>query len=445
MPQRNLFLLILLSLICFACFLRADKQGRLISHVMNLVEHQYYCPGQDSPVERNTLTQKALSGMLRSLDTYSGYLPPEAFEKMNESLDQKFAGIGAEILINPKTRTLTVCALIYGSPAVQAGILPGDQILAINGETTQGLSASQAADRLRGTPGTIVSLKILHPSQPKPMEIDVDRRVISTPSVVGDRRLSDGRWTYFLPETNGVAYVKLTGFGQRTAQEMASIIPALLKKGMKGLIIDLRDNPGGTLNGAVGVCDLFVNKNDLIVSIHSRSKTDPLCASEGTKYRTFPIAVLINGESASASEITASCLQDNAGKIDANGVKLNAAIIGSRSFGKGTVQDMYYLTEGQGAVKITVAGYVRPNGKNIHRNEQTQKTDQWGVKPDPGYEVELSEQENKALIRWHNLRSMAVDMSVSGETSPSVNPSTVDKCIKKAIDYIHLIQSGSGG
>ena len=387
------------------------------------------------PIDRDLLTQDALNGMLNSLDPYSGYLPPVDYSKMNESLEQQFAGIGAEIVIHSQTRALAVGALIYGSPAQQSGLLPGDQILAINGESSQGLLPSAASSKLRGAAGSVVSLRVLRRNQKEPVEFDVERKIISTSSILGDRRLSDGRWTYFLQNAYGIAYVKIIGFGMRTPSELGALIPSLQKKGMKGLIIDLRGNPGGTLNAAVGVCNLFVPENEVIVSIKSRTGIKSIKAEKGEKFRSFPVAVLIDSLSASASEITAACLQDYASQVDENGMKLNVVLIGQRSFGKGTVQDMYSLMENQGAIKITIAGYVRPNGKNIHRNEQTQLTDQWGVKPDAGYNIEQSKDALTALARWRSLRALSIDNSKPGDNPPFGNPALYDPCVKKALDY----------
>ena len=437
MPKRNLILLIVLSIICFTCYVRADRQGLLLTYILNLVENQYYYPGDELPVTKTELFQRSANGMLRSLDPYSAYLPPEAFDKMSETLDQRFAGIGAELALVPKTKALTVTALIYGAAAHKAGLTPGDRITAIDGQPTQGKSVSDAVKQLRGHPGEVVHLTVSRDGSDKPITIDVTRSIVATATAVGDRRRKDGQWDYFLPNSNGIAYIRITGFGFKTAKEIAVLVPFLLKKGMRGLILDLRGNPGGTLNSAVDLCNLFVPENDLIVSIHSRTTVREIRAENGDKFRSFPVAILIDGQTASASEIVSSCLQDSSGKSAPDGSVMNVKVIGSRSFGKGAVQDMFSLPQGEGAVKFTVAGYVSPSGKNIHRFPDAKPTDQWGVSPDEGYEVELSKTDKAKLRKWRTLRSMTIDLSVPGDDPPFGDPAQYDPCVKRAIEFLN--------
>ena len=408
---------------------------------MNLVENQYYYPGDDSPKTKDDLFNLSLNGMLNSLDPYSAYLPPVDYDKMNETLDQRFAGIGAELALAPKTKALTVTALIYGSAAQKAGLKPGDEILTIDGNSTKGKSVSQAVEQLRGRPGEVVALSVQRAGAETPVTIEITRSIIATASAVGDRRLTDGQWDYFLPDSEGIAYIRITGFGFQTAKEMARLIPALLKKGMRGLIIDLRGNPGGTLNSAVELCNLFVPENDVIVSIHSRTSVRDIRAQKGDKFRSFPIAILIDGQTASASEIVSSCLQDSSGKTAPDGSTLNVKVIGSRSFGKGAVQDVFTLTPDQGAVKFTVAGYVSPGGKNIHRFQNAKSTDQWGVMPDEGFKVELPAKDASKLQYWRKLRSMSIDMSAPGDDPPFGDPAQYDPCVKRALDFLNSSNS----
>ena len=183
------------------------------------------------------------------------------------------------------------------------------------------------------------------------------------------------------------------------------------------------------------LCNLFVPENDLIVSIHSRTSVREIRAESGDKFRSFPVAVLIDGQTASASEIVSSCLQDSSGKSAPDGSVMNVKVIGSRSFGKGAVQDLFSLPQGEGAVKFTVAGYVSPSGKNIHRFPDATPTDQWGVMPDKGYEVELSRKDEAKLHKWRTLRSLAIDLSVPGEDPPFGDPAQYDPCVKRALEF----------
>ena len=402
---------------------------------MDLVQRKYYTPGLDESIKREKLKEYSLTGMMRTLDPYSAYIPPQEKVKMQESLDQAFAGIGIEIIIDPKTQALTVASIFPGAPAANAGIRSGDLLLMINGESTQGFSVNHARQKLRGGPGTVLTLKALHSGQREPTDIEIVRQVIPTHTVIGERRRSDGHWNYYLPKHPQYAYLKISNFGQRTAEEIAWLLPQFVNRGLKGLILDLRDNPGGTLSSAVALCNLFVEKNSLIVSIHSKSSIEEFRAEGGAKYRNFPIAVLINGESASASEIVASCMQDYANKSASDGSVLRVATIGSRSFGKGTVQDINDLDRNQGAIKLTIASYRRPNGKNIHRNAETQQTDQWGVKPDAGQEINLTEEQEQQLRRWRNARGMSFDASLPGDWPVNSDPEVTDKGIAKAVEF----------
>ena len=441
MPKRNLILLIVLTIICLTCYVRANRQEHLMSHVMNLVENNYYHPGNTSPITKDKLLHSALSGMLKSLDKYSAYLPPLAYDKMSETLDQRFAGIGAELAFVPKKNALMVTTLIYGSPAQKAGLKPGDKILAINGNSTQVKSDSYSPELLRGHPGEVITLSVQRAGADKQIDIEITCGIIATSYAVGDRRLMDGRWKYFLPElkafpiAKNIAYIRITGFGFQTAKEMSRLIPSLLKKGMRGLIIDLRCNPGGTLNSAVDICNLFVPENDVIVSIRSRTSVRDIRARKGDKFRSFPIAILIDRHTASASEIVSSCLQDYSGKTAPDGSTLNVKVIGSRSFGKGAVQDVFSLTPDQGAVKFTVAGYVSPSGRNIHQFPNDKETDQWGVLPDEGYEVKLSDNDIIKQQYWRKLRSMSIDISVDGDDPPFGDPALYDRCVQRALEF----------
>ena len=435
MPKRNLILLVVLMIVCFSCYVRADRHGRLLTHIKRLVESEYYYPGDESPITGDALFEHAAGGMLRYLDPYSNYYPPEAFNKVTETLDQRFAGIGAELAVAPSTKAIIVSALIYGSPAQKAGVLPGDHIVAIDGQTTQNETLSQVIQRLRGEPNQIVKLQVQRAGTEKPIDFEVKRAIVSTASAVGDRRLENGQWEYFLPNSDHVAYVRIIGFGFKTAKELSTLIPWLLSRGMRSLILDLRDNPGGTLASAVEMCNLFVPENELIVSIRSRKKVQNIKAEQGDKYRSFPIVILINGQTASASEIVSSCLQDSADKPAPDGTTLNVKIMGSRSFGKGAVQDMFSLPAGYGAVKFTVASYVSPNGKNIHRFPDAKPSDQWGVLPDEGFEIKMTPNEEKKLQQWRRLRSMSVDISAPGSDPPFGDPVLYDPCIKRALEW----------
>jgi carboxyl-terminal processing protease len=209
------------------------------------------------------------------------------------------------------------------------------------------------------------------------------------PSVLGDRRRPDGHWDYLIDPDKKIGYIRITSFIQKTADELKAALDELKEKGMKALILDLRDNPGGLLSSAVEVSDLFIAKGK-IVSTKGRNTPEKVYeAEEDGTFRGFPMAVLVNEGSASAAEIVSACLQDHG----------RAVVVGQRSFGKGSVQNILDLEDGNSVLKLTVATYWRPSGRNIHKFKDAKDSDDWGVTPNPGMEVKLTPEEHLAWIR----------------------------------------------
>ena len=315
-----------------------------------------------------------------SLDPYSGYIRPRDYQHLLEGLDQEFGGIG--ILVEPhrETRRLMVMTPLVDTPAFRMGIKAGDLILKVNDHDTLGMTLRQAVELMRGKPGTTVRLSVLHVGAKEPVELTIERAIIPIESALGDTRNPDGTWDYRLHANPRIMYVRLTTFGEKTAKELTKIL-----KGHKvdALILDLRDNSGGLLSAAVATCDMFLDQGN-IVSTRGRSgrqnrsfEAEPDLLLD----RRVPVAVLINNLTASASEIVAACLQDHG----------RAKIVGQRTYGKGTVQNMLELEGGKAALKLTTASYWRPSGKNIQRPRKGQPDGDWGVRPDPGFEVVLTD------------------------------------------------------
>ena len=229
----------------------------------------------------------------------------------------------------------------------------------------------------------------------------ITREWVHVETVLGDRRKSDDSWDFMLDHDKHIGYIRLTAFSRDTAQDLKKALVELRKEGLKGLILDLRFNPGGLLNSAIEVSDLFIAKGR-IVSTKGRNTPERVwdAQKEGT-FEGFPMAVLVNHYSASASEIVSACLQDHK----------RAAVIGERTWGKGSVQNVIELEGGKSALKLTTASYHRPSGKNIHRFPDAKETDEWGVMPDAGYEVRLSRR------RWSGwLKTAATATSWSANT-----------------------------
>jgi carboxyl-terminal processing protease len=318
----------------------------LFGNVLDTVERQYV-----TPVDDKKLIQAALNGMLTSLDPHSDYLPPQAFNEMQDDTRGEYGGLGLEI--TSEEGVVKVISPIDGTPAAKAGIKPGDYITAVNGQTVLGLSVNDAVKQMRGKVGETVTLTIAR-EKTDPFDVKLTREIIQPKSV-----------TYHAEGDYG--YLRLSGFNEKATSETRAAIDDLRAKNphLKGLVLDLRNNPGGLLDQAVGVSDLFLNGGE-VVSQRGRDPHDieRYNARPGAKIGNLPVVVLINSGTASAAEIVAGALQD----------RRRAEIVGLTSFGKGSVQTVIPLRGGlDGAVKLTTARYYTPSGRSI------QKT---GIEPD---------------------------------------------------------------
>ncbi len=314
------------------------KNLKLFTDVIRLIEKNYV-----ETVDKEELIQKAIQGMVRSLDPHSSFLPPKAFEELQVDTHGEFGGIG--IVITMKDGILTVVSPIEGTPAYQAGIQAMDRIIKVDGEPTQDMELWEAVSKMRGEEGTRVTITILREGESEPIDFPLVRDTIPIESVKA------------IMIEPGFGYIWLTNFRDNTTDDLIAALEDFKsnKTPLKGLILDLRDNPGGLLNQAVSVSDLFLDSGD-IVSIKGRGEASikTYNANSNVSYTSFPMVVLINGGSASASEIVAGALQDNK----------RALILGTVSFGKGSVQTVESLRDGYG-LKYTIARYYTPMGKSI--------------------------------------------------------------------------------
>ena len=311
---------------------------RTFAEVMDRIKAAYV-----EPVSDKTLLENAIKGMLSNLDPHSAYLEPEAFAELQESTSGEFGGLGVEVGI--EDGFIKVVSPIDDTPASKAGIQPGDLIVKIDGQPTKGLSMMEAVDKMRGKAGSLVVLSIVRDGG-RPFDVKLTRAVIKVKSVKS--QLLDG----------GYGYVRISQFQINTGEEVGKALTKLRKdngKKLSGLVLDLRNNPGGVLQAAVEVADHFL-KSGLIVYTEGRLanselrfNADPRDESEGV-----PMVVLINGGSASASEIVAGALQDHK----------RAVLMGTDSFGKGSVQTVLPLNNDR-ALKLTTALYFTPNGRSI--------------------------------------------------------------------------------
>jgi len=335
--------LIAFSMLVFSQQVFADTEEtyeglKLFTDIISLVEDNYV-----DPVDTKELIHSAIQGMIRSLDPHSSFMPPEAFEELQIDTHGEFGGIG--IVITMKKGILTVVSPIEGTPAYRKGIQAGDRIVKVDGDPTKDMEMWEAVKKMRGKKGTSVIITIARDGEEKPFDVEIVRDIIPIESV---------RSASF---DDGYGYIWVTNFREKTVDDIIDTLDELKSKTnqFKGLILDLRDNPGGLLDQAVKLVDLFIDEGN-IVSIKGRSEenTKEFDAHSTNTEPDYPIVVLINSGSASASEIVAGALQDHK----------RALILGIASFGKGSVQTVEPLRDGYG-LKYTIARYYTPNGRSI--------------------------------------------------------------------------------
>ncbi|HEY1583559.1 MAG TPA: S41 family peptidase [Chthoniobacterales bacterium] len=304
-------------------------------------------------VSYHDLIYAAMRGMLSSLDPHSSFMDPDDFKDMQDDTRSRFNGLGVEVAV--KDGLLTVVTPMEDTPAAKAGILAGDQILKINGSSTEKLGLQEAIDVLRGEPGQKITLTILRPSTKEIKDYALERKEIKVESVKGARLLA--------PELTGpfkVGYVRIVQFNEPTAEEFAHTLDGLQKQGMQALVLDLRNNPGGLLNSAVDVLGQFLPPNTKVVSTQGRAssqKHDYSTPGSVKERSRFPLVVLVNEGSASGSEIVAGALKD----------LHRAIVVGETTFGKGSVQNVMQMPDGS-ALRFTTAKYYTPSKTIIQGN-----------------------------------------------------------------------------
>ncbi|GIL18832.1 MAG: peptidase S41 [Oligoflexia bacterium] len=380
--KKHLKLAIFTTILCLSGYgltkldfdvLKAEAQDRYVelqnfSKVLNIIQ-QYYV----DDVDTKKLIYGAIKGMLRELDPHTNFLPPDIFKDFETETSGEFGGLGIEISV--QNGVLTIISPIEDTPAWEAGIKAGDKIIAVDGKSTKGLSLVEASQLMRGKKGSKTILTIVREGQDEPKDIHIVRGSVKIRSV---------KPTDF---EDGFVYVKITSFIENTSKDLEKALQDTEKKygTVKGLILDLRRNPGGLLDQAVRVSDLFIPEGPIVSTIGRDQKNKEVTmASKKAKYTNFPIIVLMNEYSASASEIVAGALQDNK----------RAIIMGEKSFGKGSVQSVIKLGDGSG-LKITVARYYTPSGRSIQAE---------GIQPDIEVEEVDAEAFGKAVIKTKGSR-----------------------------------------
>ncbi len=397
--MRKLFIPIVASIFFFAGFLtgvsktvsKEDEYSylKLFSDVLSLVKENYV---QEPSIKK--MIYGALSGMMTSLDPFSAFFPPEKYREFMQETEGEFGGIGIEISME-KGRPIVV-APIEGTPAFKVGLRAGDIIIAVDGEDTFGKSLLEIVKQIRGKPGTVVKLTIMRKGADKPFTVDITRAIIRIESV-----------KYVKYEDIG--YVKLIQFQHYTSRDLRKAIRDLLSQNVKGLIIDLRNNPGGLLSEAVKVSDLFLDEGKLIVYTKGRRDEDRYYSkSMPVVPEGMPVVVLINKGSASASEIVTGALKDHR----------RAVVVGEKSFGKASVQNIIPLEDGS-AIKLTVAYYYTPKGQLIHKK---------GIEPD--VKVKMDDK------TWEKLSETIRKLKIEGNGNKVILLPDIDIQLRKAIEIL---------
>ena len=383
------------------------RELNLFGDVFERVRADYVEKPDDSK-----LVESAINGMLAGLDPHSSYMDPKSFRDMQVQTRGEFGGLGIEVTM--EDGLVKVVAPIDDTPAAKAGVMANDVITHLDDEAVQGLTLNQAVDKMRGPVNTKIKLTIMRKGADKPIEVSIVRDIIRVKSV---------RWH---PEGGDVGYIRITQFNEQTTDGLKQAINDLNAQlgadKIKGYVVDLRNNPGGLLDQAISVSDTFLEKGE-IVSTRGRNpeETQRFNARPGDMTKGKPVIVLINGGSASASEIVAGALQDHK----------RATLIGTRTFGKGSVQTIIPLGAGNGALRLTTARYYTPSGRSIQAK---------GISPDievlqdvPDNLKAQTDSKGEASLRGHLKAEGAEETGSQSYVPPNESD---DKAIKMALDLL---------
>ena len=364
-----------------------DQLPALLDEMVKQIEQNYI-----QEVDRSELLETAIRAIIGKLDTRGGLgflrtndmelLGTNEVSEMNVGIEQQIAGIGAILKVE---KGEVVAMPMRGSPAIKAGLKPGDTIVRVNDAEVPQNQLAQTVKSLRGAAGSLVRVTVGRQGTEELLTFNVTRGTILLPSVKGHHYRDDDRWEFMLDEARKIGYVRITQVGRQTPGELEVALKDLHARGMKGLILDLRGNPGGVLAEAIAVADMFV-ENGTIVTVKSRSEEKVHSAKAENTYSGFPMVLLVNRQTASAAEVIAGCLQDHQ----------RAMVVGERTYGQAIVRSLFPLKTG-GALKLPVAAYYRPSGKHVNRYPGATEADEWGIKPDADCEIVFTDDEMERL------------------------------------------------
>ena len=418
---------LLLALLAFQIPHGLAQRDNDYAFVRTLVDiHRQVTNNYVEAVDQQKLEEGAIKGMMGQLDPFSVFVPPAQQEDFDRMLEGSFKGVGIQLNQLPDGR-IEVVTPIDGSPAFKAGVEAGDIILKANGDTLDGLSLDDVIKKIGGRLGSTVTLRVKHTTGEE-VDLTMTREEIVVPTVKGFSRKADNSWDYYVCDNPKIAYIRITQFTPDTAQKVKDALTPLMGDAIKGLIMDLRWNPGGRLDEAEKLVNLFIN-HGVIVSTKGRNRPETIATahSDTFTFPDFPMIVLVNEHSASASEIVSGSLMDNK----------RAVVVGTRSYGKGSVQELIPLEGNSGELKLTVAYYYLPSGRLVHRKKDS--TD-WGVDPqivvpmDDATEARVMRERYEAEIFHRPTPKTSTHPATDASSQPTTQP--LDTQLQAAINAL---------
>jgi carboxyl-terminal processing protease len=408
----------------------------LVVEVMHEVDQKFI--RELTPEQKRKLVNDMINGGLERLDEYSQFYDVDEYARFDKETRGEFGGVGIIIETDRKTGAWMVASPVPGTPAYEAGVLAGDLLLKVDGNPTDAMRREELIKAVQGPPGTPITLTVLHEGSKNGVDITITRAKIESPSVMGDKRKDDNplEWDFFVDKQAKIAYIRLVAFNEHSVSDLKKAVEQVQSEGATGLILDLRDNPGGLLTQAVEIADLFMESGPIVSTLDRYGKgrrweakapgTVMLPAAE------HPMAVLVNRNSASASEVVSAALQDSGRVI----------IVGERTYGKGVVQSVLELPdhEPKVALKLTTANYQRPSGANIHRGDK-KENEEWGVKPTADYEVKLSDDDRRKFREWRRQRDVVhgkpgLGAAKKPEPNGKSDAPFQDRYLERALEHI---------
>ena len=445
MSQRNLLILIAAAAVSLACYAGGQQNpfARYVAHGLAGIESEAL-----ERVPNEELYNSAMEAMVDVLhkrgDEHSEFIPRDDADPFRAEMRQQFGGIGVRIRFTGEPPQLTIVgAPDPGTPAARARVRSGDRVLEIDGKSTVGLTMSDVLHAMRGDPGQSIRLTILHAGEDRPETLELVREVITVDSILGDRRTAQGGWEFRVERDPRIAQIRVMAFGNKTVDELIRVLARLTEAGVEAVVLDLRDDAGGSLDAAIAISNMFLPDGLPIVEIRGRDGElhDRYMTNGSGLYLQLPLVVLVNQNSASASEIVAACLQDHG----------RAAVGGQRSFGKGTVQRLIPVESGRSLLKLTAASYWRPSEKNIHRRADASESDDWGVRPDAELDLPLEKEEYEAFLKHRIDRDLwgstpdqtaaSVTEATPTDRDSGPQPPFVDRQLERAIDHLQEMLS----